>query len=136
MFERRLDPRTSKPFSLSNLLRTRAESERWRLAVVGDDTGFIMGSSRDVGDRQAARVAAHASTDLAQREQFVREARTQPGVKLVSVRIDVNARGITISVLVDPGSRSCDLAELAACVKRILLEPPRTSARTFEAAAA
>lgn len=130
MDERRRDPRDSKPFSLENLLRTRAQREGWMLAVVGDDSGMIMGSSRDKGDRQAERVAAHVSAELrpGKRDDMTRVAPTWPGVRLVATRLDVGAKSVSVSIMLDAGSRSSDLAELATCVKRILCEAPAGAA--------
>lgn len=126
MHERRRDPRTSKPFSLSNLLRTRAEREGWMLAVVGDDSGMLMGSSRPQGDRQSERIAAHVSAELfpGKRDQILRVAPTWPGVRLVATRLDVGPKSVSVSIMVDQSSRSSDLDELMTSVRRILTEPP------------
>jgi hypothetical protein len=135
MMERRRDPRTSKPYSLANLLRTRAVREGWLIAVVGDASGLIMGSSRDPEDRQSERIAAHVS-DLCRggRTELVREARSSPGVRLLATRIDAGGGPVTVTILVDERARSSDVAALAACVNRILREPPRAAA-SLEAAA-
>jgi hypothetical protein len=133
MDERRRDPRTSKPYSLSNLLRTRAEREGWMLAVVGDASGLIMGSSRERSDRQAARVAAHVSNELRAGDELVRAARSWPGVRLVATRRRIGDETITVSILFDERARSHDVTSLATCVSRILSEPARPFA--LEAAA-
>jgi hypothetical protein len=124
MDERRRDPRTNKVFSLKNLLRMRAESEGLLLAVVGTPEGYIMGSSREATDRQAARVAAHVSSELfgASRKPWLSlsGART-PEMRLLATRFEVDGRPAFLAALVET-ARPFSLDGLAACVQRILNE--------------
>lgn len=128
MHERRRDPRTSKPFSLQNLLRLRAESDGLLLAVVGTPDGFVMGSSRDGADRQAARLVAHASAELfrgAGRTDIARGAPSWPGVRLLGRRIEVEGSAAFVAAIArSEGSFTLD--ELAQAVMRILNEPAHT----------
>lgn len=125
MHERRRDPRTSKPYSLMNLLKTRAERDGLLLAVVGTPDGWVMASSRDRADKQGARLAAHASAELfggAGREVFVLAPDARPEMRLLGMRIEVDGRPAFVAVIVG-SARSFSLDELAGCVKRILGEP-------------
>src|SRR5437870_1390256 len=103
MPERRCDPRTSKPFSLQNLLRMRVESEGALLAVVATPDGYVMASSRDRGDKQGARLAAHASAELfggAGRSELALAAPSSPGVRLIGRRIEADGRPAFVAALV------------------------------------
>src|SRR5437870_4683061 len=62
--DRRKDPRTSRTFSLGNLLRMRAERLSWEVALVGTRDGFLLASSRGAQDRFAHQTAAHVSAQL------------------------------------------------------------------------
>jgi hypothetical protein len=125
MHERRQDPRTSKPFSLRNLLKTRAERQGLLIAVVGTQDGFVMASSRDAGDKQGPRVVAHASSELFGREGepfFMRLSRGPEHVGFLATRVEVGGASALVAALV-PSDRLFSLEELAVSVKRILLEP-------------
>jgi hypothetical protein len=130
MHERRRDPRTSKPYSLQNLLKLRAESGAFMLAVVGTADGFIMASSRDRADKQGARLAAHASTELFRgksHESFSRTAANWPDVRCLGLKLEIGGRDAFIAALV-PSNKPFCLEELATCVRRILTEPARVAA--------
>ncbi len=125
MHERRQDPRTSKPFSLRNLLKMRAERQGLLLAVVGTQDGFVMASSRGLEDNQGARVVAHASTELFGREArpfFMRLSRAPDHVGLLATRVEVGGAAALVAALV-PSDRFFSLEELVSSVKRILQEP-------------
>ena len=124
VIDRRTDPRTSKPHSLHNFLRTRTHRDGLILAVVGTRDGFVMGSSRDRLDRQAERLAAHASVELFGRDGrpwLVRETPAQPEVRLLAMRIEAPQGPAFIAALV-PRTTAFSLDELASCAKRILKE--------------
>jgi hypothetical protein len=130
MHERRRDPRTSKPYSLRNLLRTRAESEGFLLAVVATHEGHVMASSRDMTDDQGARIAAHASKELfggGGCPSFTRASSAWPSVRLLALRIEVDGQPALVAVLV-PTEAVSSLQELATAVQRILREPAREDA--------
>ncbi len=130
MHERRRDPRTSKPYSLENLLKIRAESAGLLLAVVGTREGFVMASSRDKADKQGARLAAHAADALFGRDgraAFSIAPPSWPDVRLLGLRLDCEGREAFVAALV-PASRAFSLEELGASVKRILHEPARRAA--------
>ncbi len=128
MHERRRDPRTSKPFSLQNLLRLRAQTDGILLAVVGTPDGLLMGSSRDGSDRQATRLVAHASSELFRgsgRSTFALEAPNMPGLRLLGTRLQADGRTAFVAAIVR-ADRPFSLDDLGACVARILNEPART----------
>jgi len=125
--ERRRDPRTSKPFSLKNLLATRAERDGLVLAVVGTGSGFLMASSRPGPDKQAARIAAHVSAELFKgtgTAHLTRSAPSWPDMRLLAVRIDAGCEPAFVAALVS-AHQSFSLDALAECVTRILCEPLR-----------
>jgi hypothetical protein len=63
------------------------------------------------------------------RSDLTREAPAWPGVRLFAMRLDLgDARGVTVSILVDSSSRSHDMTDLVSCVERILNEPVLTRA--------
>jgi hypothetical protein len=120
MHERRRDPRNSKPYSLENLLRLRAEQGGLMLAVVGTADGFVMASSRGRLDKQGARLAAHVSSELRTRgATFNLEPPSWPHVRLLGMKIEVEGRPAFLAALV-PAAGSFNLEELATGVKRIL----------------
>ena len=123
MHDRRRDPRTSKPFSLANLLRTRAETEGLLLAVLATTEGFVMASSRDANDSQTHRIAAHVSQKLASGRTWISvEAPSWPAMKLLALRFEADGRPAFVAVLV-AGTSGFDLEALASCARRILAEP-------------
>jgi hypothetical protein len=134
--ERRKDPRTSRTFSLGNLLRTRAESLSWEVAIVGTRDGLLLASSRGAQDRFAQRAAAHVSARLFAGEParsdgpFDWAPPLKPEVKLAGERFTVRGQPVFLAVVArGDGPARGHLDEAARAVERILNEPARRGAR-------
>lgn len=119
MHERRRDSRANPHFSLRNLFSTRAQRDRFSLAVLGTHEGVLMAGSQE--DRAAQRCVAHAADQLAAAGRFACEGR-RTGGRLSGLRMEVGGKPLVLAVLdAQPRARGEGmLNELAARVRSIL----------------
>lgn len=129
--DRRKDPRTSRTFSLGNLLRTRAERLSWEVALVGTRDGFLLASSRGHQDRFAHQAAAHVSAQLfaaggvtsARDGPFACQDALRREMRVTGERFTVRGQPVFIAIVARGEAPREHVGEAARAVERILTEP-------------